>query len=151
MAGSYVLFETPKEIVAKALEALSIAADSGRVKKGANETTKSIESKNSVLVVIAADVEPQEVVMHLPALCKEKEVPFLYVPSKKDLGGALGLPVPCSAASIEKPGNATEVVDSIINRIAPLCQVNKKSSEQKTEAKDSSKEKEHPKAKKSKK
>jgi large subunit ribosomal protein L7Ae len=124
MAGSYVLFETPKELVAKALEALTIAADSGRVKKGANETTKSIEAKNSILVVIAQDVEPAEVVMHLPALCKEKSIPFIYVPTKKELGGALGLPVPCAAASVEQAGNASELIDAIIKKAAQLSGVN---------------------------
>ncbi|MEM3362447.1 MAG: 50S ribosomal protein L7Ae [Candidatus Anstonellaceae archaeon] len=130
--ASYILYETPKEIVAKTLEALTIASESGRVKKGANETTKSIEAKRSLLVVIASDVEPQEVVMHLPALCKEYNVPFLYVPTKKDLGGALGLAVPCSAASVESGGNAQELLDSIINRVAPLCGVNLQKSKEET-------------------
>lgn len=125
MAGSYILFETPKEVVAKALEALTIASDSGKVRKGANETTRAVNGKTALLVLISSDIEPVEVVMHLPALCKENNVPFLYIPTQKELGAALGLPKTCSAAAIENAGNAAELIDSIIGKVSPLCGVKK--------------------------
>ncbi len=59
----------------------------GRVKRG---TAK--------LVVYAADVEPKEIVKHIPVICKEKNVPCKEVDSKQKLGIAAGLPV--SASSI---------------------------------------------------
>jgi len=121
MAKSYVKYQTPKEIVAKALEALTAANDSGRVRKGANEATKGVESSTSQLVLIAEDVEPEEVVMHLPEICKEKSIAFVYIPTKKELGGACGLPVPCAAIAIDKPGNAAEMVKAIVEKVLPLC------------------------------
>jgi large subunit ribosomal protein L7Ae len=123
MAKSYVKYEMPKELTAKVLEALTVANDSGRVRKGANETTKSIESSTAQLVIIAEDVEPEEVVMHLPALCAEKGVAFCYVPTKKELGAAAGLPVPSAAMAIEKPGNGAEMVKAIADKVRPLCGV----------------------------
>lgn len=120
MAKSYVKFETPKDIVAKVLEAVTVANDSGRVRKGSNETTKAIESGSAQLVVIAEDVEPEEVVMHLPGLCAEKGIAYAYVPAKKELGGACGLPVPCAAVAIDKPGNGAEIVKAIADKVKPL-------------------------------
>ncbi len=117
MAKSYVKFETPKDVQAKALEALTVAADTGKIRKGANETTKAIESGNATLVVIAEDVDPEEVVMHLPMICGEKNVPYCYVPTKKELGAAGGLSVPCAAMAIEKPGNAAELIKGIVEKI----------------------------------
>ncbi len=117
MAKSYVKFETPKDVQAKALEAITVAADTGKIRKGANETTKGIESGNATLVVIAEDVDPEEVVMHLPMICGEKNVPFCYVPTKKELGAAAGLSVQCAAIAIEKPGNAAEIVKSIAEKL----------------------------------
>ncbi len=117
MAKSYVKFETPKDVQAKALEAITVAADTGRIRKGANETTKGIESGNATLVVIAEDVDPEEVVMHLPMICNEKNVPYGYVPTKKELGTAAGLTVQCSAIAIEKPGNAAEIVKGIVEKL----------------------------------
>ena len=70
----------------------------GKIEKGTNEVTKAIERGTAKLVVYAADVEPKEIVQHLPVLCKEKNVPCKEVDNKKKLGIAVGLPV--SASSI---------------------------------------------------
>jgi len=118
MAKSYVKFETPADVKAKALEAITVSADTGRIRKGANEATKSIESGTAVLVVIAEDVDPEEVVMHLPMLCGEKNIAYCYVSTKKELGTAAGLPVTCAAIAIEKPGNAAELVKSVVEKVA---------------------------------
>lgn len=120
MARSYVKFETPKELQSKVLEAISVASDTGRVRKGANEATKAIEAGNAEFVVMAEDVDPEEVVMHLPLLCAEKNVPFCYVATKKELGTAAGIPVACSAVAIEKAGNAAELVRDIIEKLAKM-------------------------------
>jgi large subunit ribosomal protein L7Ae len=104
MAKSYAKFEVPKEILDKSLEALRLAKQSGSVRKGVNEVTKSVERGIATLVLIAGDVEPEEVVMHLPTICEQKKIPFVFVPLKLDLGKAAGLNVPCAAASIEKAG-----------------------------------------------
>src|SRR5271157_5322359 len=104
MAKSYVKFEAPKEIADKSLEALRLAKQSGSVKKGVNEVTKSIERGLATLVLLAGDVEPEEVVMHIPTLCEQKKIAIVFIPAKLDLGKAIGLNVPCAAASIEKAG-----------------------------------------------
>jgi len=114
---SYVKFETPKEIAEKAYEAVQIAKDTGRVRKGTNEATKIIEKGEAVLIVIAEDVDPEEVVIHLPMLCDEKGIPYVYVPSKKDLGKSAGLEVGCAAIGIEKAGNASELVNEIASKL----------------------------------
>lgn len=117
MAKSYVKFETPKDVQSKALEAITVAADTGRIRKGANETTKAIEGGNAALVVIAEDVDPEEVVLHIPMICAEKNVAYCYVPTKKELGAAAGLGVQCAAITVEKPGNAAELVKGIVEKI----------------------------------
>ena len=121
MAKSYVKFETPKDVQAKVLEAITVAADTGRIRKGSNEATKAIESGVATLVVIAEDVDPEEVVMHLPMICGEKNIPYCYVATKKELGAAAGLSVPSAAIAIEKPGNAAELVKSIVEKVSKVA------------------------------
>lgn len=65
------------------------------------------------LVVAAADVSPKEVIMHLEPLCKEKNVPFVMVPSKEELGASAGLHVSTSAIAIVKEGDAKAIIDNI--------------------------------------
>ncbi|MDD1667202.1 MAG: 50S ribosomal protein L7Ae [Methanomicrobiales archaeon] len=120
MATGFKKFEVPDEIQNKALEALEIARDTGKIKKGSNEATKAIERGVALLVLIGSDVQPEEVVMHLPALCDEKKVPYLFVKRQNDIGAASGLDVGSAAAAIVKPGKAKEIIDDIAKKVAEL-------------------------------
>jgi large subunit ribosomal protein L7Ae len=113
----YVTYEVPKEIADAAYEALQIAAKTGAVRKGTNETTKAIERAQAKLVIIAEDVDPPEVVAHLPLLCEERKIPYIFVPTREQIGKALGIDVPAAAASIIKEGDATGLLKEIITRI----------------------------------
>lgn len=114
---SYVDVETPKDLVPKILEALSAAKDNGKVKKGVNEATKAIERKTAQLVVVAEDVTPAEIVVHIPMLCKEKGIAYAFVPTKKELGAAVGIPVGTSAVAVESSGGASEAIQDIVKKL----------------------------------
>ncbi len=116
----YVKFDVSKELADAAYEALQIASKTGAVRKGTNETTKAIERSNAKLVIIAEDVDPPEVVAHLPLLSEERKIPYLFVPNKEKIGSALGIDVPAAAACIVKEGDATGIVKEIIARIEQL-------------------------------
>lgn len=115
--AKYVDIEMPKELVPQILEMLSVAKESGKVKKGINETTKAIERKTAQLVVIAEDVSPEEIVVHLPLICKEKGIPYAFIPAKADLGKAIGLGVPTASAAVENAGGATEKLQDILKKL----------------------------------
>ena len=116
----YVKFETPQDLVNAVYEAVRLAKQSGKVRKGTNETTKAIERGISRLVVIAEDVEPPEVVAHLPILCDERNAPYIFVPSKQQLGVSLGIDVGSAAATILDAGEAQHIVDQVISSIATV-------------------------------
>ena len=113
----YVKFEVSKELADAAYEALQIASKTGNVRKGTNETTKAIERGQAKLVIIAEDVDPPEVVAHLPLLCEERKIPYTFVPSKQEIGKAAGIDVPAAAVCITKEGDATGLVKEIITRV----------------------------------
>ena len=116
----YVTYDVPADLQESALEALEVARDTGSVKKGTNETTKAIERGNAKLVVIAEDVQPEEIVMHLPELSEEKGVPFVFVDSQDDVGHAAGLEVGSAAAAIVDAGQAEDDVDDIAEKVEEL-------------------------------
>ena len=120
MSKVYVKFDVPEEIQNKALEALEVSRDTGKIKKGANEATKVVERGTAQLVLIGTDVEPEEVVMHLPPLCEEKGIPYIYITQQSDVGAASGLSVGSAAAAIVKAGKAKELVEEIVSQIAAL-------------------------------
>ncbi|MGD2200663.1 MAG: 50S ribosomal protein L7Ae [Candidatus Bathyarchaeota archaeon] len=116
----YVRFEVPKEVAQASYEALKIASDSGKIRKGTNEATKSIERGRAKLVLIAENVEPPEIVAHIPMLCDERKAPYVYVPEKQKIGQAAGLMVGSAAAAIEDPGEGAELVNEILEKIKEI-------------------------------
>ncbi|MGY5877278.1 MAG: 50S ribosomal protein L7Ae [Candidatus Thorarchaeota archaeon] len=117
---SFIDWEATEELQKKALEALEIAKDTGRIKKGINEATKSIERGNARLVLVAEDVEPAEIIMYLPGLCDDKKAPYIFVPNKKDLGNAVGIERPTAAVAIIVEGKAKDIVADIVEKIGAL-------------------------------
>jgi len=116
----YVDFDVPADLEEDALEALEVARDTGRVKKGTNETTKAVERGNAALVYVAEDVQPEEVVMHLPELAAEKDIPYVFVGTQDDIGHAAGLEVGSAAAAIVDAGEAGEDVQDIADKVDEL-------------------------------
>ena len=88
MPKSYVKFSVSKELSDKVLQLLEMAKNSGKIRKGTNEATKAIEKSAAQIVIIAEDVEPEEIVMHLPALCDEKKIPYIFVIGDKETASA---------------------------------------------------------------
>ncbi|ABK14125.1 MAG: 50S ribosomal protein L7Ae [Methanothrix sp.] len=116
----YVRFDVPPELASKSLEALELARDTGRIKKGTNEATKAVERGVAKLVIIGEDVEPPEIVAHLPPLCEEKNTPYVYVKKQSDVGAAAGLSVKSAAAAIIEPGKGKELLEEIIQKLQAL-------------------------------
>jgi large subunit ribosomal protein L7Ae len=111
----YVKFEVPKEMSDKAYQLVQIAKDSGKLRKGTNESTKAIERAVAKLVLIAEDVDPPQVVAHLPILCEERKISYIFVPSKLELGRAAGIDVGCAAISVLDGGEGAKTLKELID------------------------------------
>lgn len=79
------------QVTKKILDLCNQATLYKQLKKGANESTKSLNRGVADLVILAADTEPLEIILHLPLLCEDKNVPYVYVPKQADLGRACGV------------------------------------------------------------
>jgi len=134
---AYVKFEPSEELIKKTLKLVELVATTQKAKeeiakkegkeleermirRGTNEVTKAVDRGKAKLVVIAMDVEPEEVVMHLPPLCEEKGVPYTYVPSKLELGRASGIEVQAAAVAIIDAGEHSKLLDEIVKEIKKL-------------------------------
>ncbi|KAK4211644.1 50S ribosomal protein L30e-like protein [Rhypophila decipiens] len=87
-------------LVQELLDLVQQASHYRQLKKGANETTKSVSRGTSELVILTADCTPLSILLHLPLLCEDKGVPYVYVPSKVALGRAAGVSRAIIAVSI---------------------------------------------------
>jgi large subunit ribosomal protein L7Ae len=94
-------------------EVIEVARKTGKIRKGCNEVTKLVEKGEAKLVVVAKDVTPKEIIMHLPVLCKEKGVRYAEVDKKEELGAAAGLPVGTAAVAVIAEGDAKELIKNL--------------------------------------
>lgn len=88
------------------LEIVEIARETGKIRKGINEATKAAERGIAKVIVVAEDVDPPEIAMHLGPLCEEKKCKLFKVGSKNELGRAAGLDVSTAAVAITDLGDA---------------------------------------------
>jgi large subunit ribosomal protein L7Ae len=116
----YVRFETPSDVADKALQLVQVASETGKIRVGTNEVTKSSERGEAKLVVMAEDVDPVEILVHVPMLCEEKRIPYVYVNKKQRLGQSAGLTKSAASIAIVEPGDAKALLEEIINAFPTL-------------------------------
>jgi len=113
-------FSIPEELMAEQLRLLEKISESGKLRIGVNEVTKSIERGEAKLVFIAQDVEPKEIIMHIPVLCDEKGITYTFVKTKKELGEKAGIDVPASSAAVADAGNHAKELAELVKKIQEL-------------------------------
>jgi len=113
----YMTFVPGKELVLETYGLLCLVRYAGEIAKGTGRVIKVCEEKKAKLVVIAEDVDPPEIVAHLPILCEERRIPYTFVPSKTHLGLVIGAPAPAASCAIVDQGEFTEEMNVIISNV----------------------------------
>ncbi|QCD78095.1 H/ACA ribonucleoprotein complex subunit 2-like protein [Vigna unguiculata] len=77
-----------KKLCKRTLKLVRRAAEHKCLKRGVKEVVKSIRRGHKGFCVIAGNISPIDVITHVPVLCEESDIPYIYVNSKEDLAGA---------------------------------------------------------------
>ena len=98
----HIAFETPKDIPEQVYELVKAIGKDGRgkIKKGANEVTKAAERGIASMIVMAENVNPGELLAHVPMICKEKGIPFIYVEDQGYLADSAGMTAGTRTAAV---------------------------------------------------
>lgn len=102
---------------ASILEAIQQAKTGKLLKKGANECAKTLNHGTADLIVLAADTDPLGIILHLPLICEDKNVPYIFVPSRAALGRACGVTRPVVACSIMQSKDELAQLDNLVQGI----------------------------------
>jgi large subunit ribosomal protein L7Ae len=116
----FIRFETPPDVADKALQLVQVARETGKIRVGTNEVTKSSERSEAKLVLLAEDVDPAEILVHLPMLCEEKRIPYLYVPKRQRLGQMAGLTKSAASVAVVEPGQGKPLLDELSQTFVTL-------------------------------
>jgi len=102
------------EMAKQILEVVQQACNYNQLKKGANEATKTLNRGTAEIIVLAADAEPLEILLHLPLVCEDKNIPYVFVRSKVALGRSCGVSravIACSITSKEGSPLNTQITE----------------------------------------
>ncbi|CAA7259787.1 unnamed protein product [Cyclocybe aegerita] len=89
-----------KKLVKKLHKAIKKASKARQVKRGVKEVVKGIRKGEKGLLVLAADINPIDIVSHLPVMSEEAQIPYIFVSSKEELGHASSTKRPTSCVMI---------------------------------------------------
>lgn len=121
----------PKKLNKKVLKTVKKASKAKHVKRGVKEVVKALRKGEKGLVIVAGDISPPDVISHIPVLCEDCAVPFVFIPSKEDLGsaGATKRPTSCvmivpgggkSKKNADKTDEYREAFDEVVKEITSL-------------------------------
>lgn len=103
-----------EKLLKKTLKIVKKASKSSRIRRGVKEVQKylrkSVTEDTQSMVVLAGNISPIDVISHIPVLCEELNVPYVFVPSKSELGSAGATKRPTSCVLIA-PGKEWEHQD----------------------------------------
>eukprot|EP00943_MAST-04B_sp_MAST-4B-sp1_P009223 g9223.t1 len=94
-------------------------ADSKKLRRGVKECVKYIRKDEKGLCLIAGDISPIDVITHLPILCEEADIPYVYVPSKAELGSAAMTkrPTSCVLIKVEKGSSLYDLFNECVKEL----------------------------------
>ena len=91
-----------------------------KLRRGVREVVKALRKDEKGVVVLAGDVSPIDVISHIPVFCEEKNVPYCYVPSRKDLGLAGGTQRPTSVVMFQSGKDYDDVYQDCHSTVSAL-------------------------------
>lgn len=95
-----------KSLTKSVLSMITKASSAKLVRRGVKEVVKALKKGEKGLCIIAGDISPIDVICHIPVFCEEKAVPYIYVPSKEDLGAASQTKRPTSIVMVKAGSDA---------------------------------------------
>lgn len=94
------------------------AANKDRLHRGLKNVQTRIRKGGKGICVFAGDVTPIDIYCHLPIVCEDKEIPYCFVTSKRDIAAALGAKRPCIVALISEDEDYKDLYDKCYAKVS---------------------------------
>lgn len=94
------------------------------VRRGVKEVVKAVRKGEKGIMLIAGNITPIDVISHLPVLCESNGIPYIYVPSKEELGiaGSTKRPTSCILVQLkDKSAEHKEAYDEVVSEIKKVA------------------------------
>ncbi|XP_029464586.1 H/ACA ribonucleoprotein complex subunit 2 [Rhinatrema bivittatum] len=109
-----------RKLSKKLYKCIKKAVKQKQIRRGVKEVQKFINKGEKGIVVLAGDTQPVEVYCHLPVMCEDRRVPYIYIPSKLDLGAAAGSKRPSCVIMVKAHEDYQEAYDECLEEVQAL-------------------------------
>nr|CAA08990.1 nhp2+ protein [Schizosaccharomyces pombe] len=99
----------PKKLNKKMMKTVKKASKQKHILRGVKEVVKAVRKGEKGLVILPGDISPMDVISHIPVLCEDNNVPYLYTVSKELLGEASNTKRPTSCVMIVPGGKKKDM------------------------------------------
>ncbi|VDN05023.1 unnamed protein product [Thelazia callipaeda] len=79
-----------RKVAKKIYKLVRKAGKGNQLRQGLSDVNKSLRKDERGIVILAGDVSPIDVYSHIPSICEEKDIPYMFTPSRQHLGLATG-------------------------------------------------------------
>nr|CAG4644476.1 EOG090X0JRW [Lepidurus arcticus] len=87
------------------------------LRSGLKDVQRQVRKGETGLMIFAGDVYPIEIMCHMPAVCEEKDIPYIYTPSRMDIGAAMGVKRGCIMVLIRPHADYQELYNDMAEEL----------------------------------
>ncbi|XP_004416473.1 PREDICTED: H/ACA ribonucleoprotein complex subunit 2 isoform X1 [Odobenus rosmarus divergens] len=109
-----------RRLTRKLYKCIKKAVKQKQIRRGVKEVQKFINKGEKGIMVLAGDTLPIEVYCHLPVMCEDRNLPYVYIPSKTDLGAAAGSKRPTCVIMVKPHEEYQEAYDECLEEVQAL-------------------------------
>lgn len=88
--------------------------------RGLKNVQTRIRKGGEGLCILAGDVSPIDIYCHLPIVCEDRNIPYCFVSSKRDIALALGAKRPCIVALITADEEYKDLYDKCYKKVSSM-------------------------------
>ncbi|EHB12418.1 H/ACA ribonucleoprotein complex subunit 2 [Heterocephalus glaber] len=110
----------PRRLTRKLYKCIKKAVKQKQIQRRVKEVQKFVNKGEKGIMVLAGDTLPVEVYCHLPAMCEDRSLPCVYIPSKTDLGAAAGFKRPTCVIMVKAHEKYQEAYDECLQEVQAL-------------------------------
>ncbi|XP_069507654.1 H/ACA ribonucleoprotein complex subunit 2 [Ambystoma mexicanum] len=110
----------PRKLCKRVYKLVKKACKQKQIRRGVKEVQKFLNKGEKGILVLAGDTQPIEVYCHLPIMCEDRSIPYVYIPSKLDLGLAAGSKRPTCVILVKAHEDYQEAYDECAEEVAGL-------------------------------
>ncbi|XP_003217638.1 H/ACA ribonucleoprotein complex subunit 2 [Anolis carolinensis] len=109
-----------RKLTRKLYKCIKKASKVKQIRRGVKEVQKFINKGEKGITVLAGDTLPIDVYCHIPIMCEDRNLPYVYIPSKTDLGAAAGSKRPTCVILFKAHEEYQEAYDECLEEVEAL-------------------------------